>query len=266
MSASRGAGKSRPFAAYLGPIGTYSEQATLEYFGIRQAVCRVHRSTTCSARSSPAPAEFGVVPVENSTEGAVSRNARYLVDPRPCRSPARSHCRFTINLLSLGGDLAAVKVVCAHPQALAQCQRWLGTHLPNAERRAVASNAEGRRLAAVDPHVGAIAGDRAASHYGLQTASARIQDDAHNRTRFYVIGGIAPGAQRRGSNLADFVGEETSRALCNRCWRPFAQFRRVDERAFEIRGRLAMAPGPIISMSISKDIRTTPPSRRRSPN
>lgn len=79
------------------------------------------------------------------------------------------------NLLTQNGDLAGVTRVCAHAQALAQCQRWLATNAPHLERRAVSSNAEAARMAAEDPTVAAIAGDRAATHYGLQVAYAQIE-------------------------------------------------------------------------------------------
>ena len=93
------------------------------------------------------------------------------------------------NLMTRSGSLDGVTRVCAHAQALAQCQGWLSTHAPTLERQAVASNAEAARLAAADPTLAAIAGDRAATHYGLQLVAALIQDDPHNRTRFVVIGG-----------------------------------------------------------------------------
>lgn len=191
MSASRALEKPTN-VAFLGPVGTYTEQAALDYFGNSTtglpcaSIDEVFRSVEAGS------ADFGVVPVENSTEGAVSRTLDLLLNTR---LPITGEIALPIhhNLLSLSGDLAAVEVVCAHPQALAQCQRWLSTHLPNAERRAVASNAEGARMAAEDPRIGAIAGERAGVHYGLQTGGAQIQDDAHNRTRFYVLGGTPPG-------------------------------------------------------------------------
>jgi chorismate mutase/prephenate dehydratase len=92
------------------------------------------------------------------------------------------------NLLTQSGTLDGVKRVCAHAQALAQCQQWLAANAPQLERQAVASNAEAARLAAADPTVAAIAGDRAAAHYGLQIAFSLIQDDPHNRTRFVIVG------------------------------------------------------------------------------
>jgi len=91
------------------------------------------------------------------------------------------------NLLRLSPTLEGIDVVLAHAQALAQCQGWLGTHLPDAERRAVSSNAEGARLAAGNPAWAAIASERAGSEFGLHIGSHAIQDDAFNRTRFAVI-------------------------------------------------------------------------------
>jgi chorismate mutase/prephenate dehydratase len=190
MSASRALEK-QSVAAFLGPVGTYSEMAAIAYFGqaIQGLPCpsidEVFRSVEAGS------AEFGVVPVENSTEGAVSRTLDLLLNTS---APITGEIALPIhhNLLSLSKGFEEIRVVCAHPQALAQCQRWLATHLPAVERRAVSSNAEGARMAAADPSVAAIAGDRAAAHYGLQTMAALIQDDATNRTRFYVLGGTPP--------------------------------------------------------------------------
>ena len=174
-------------AAYLGPVGTYSEQAMHEYFGqsIEGLPCpsidEVFRSVEAGA------AEFGVVPVENSTEGAVSRTLDLLLQTQLVIGGELA-LPIHHNLLSLNGGLTGVTRVCAHAQALAQCQRWLTANAPHLERQAVASNAEAARRAAEDPTVAAIAGDRAATHYGLQVAYALIQDDPHNRTRFVMIG------------------------------------------------------------------------------
>jgi chorismate mutase/prephenate dehydratase len=186
MAASRALEKTLK-AAYLGPVGTYSEQAMHAYFG--QAVeglpCptidEVFRSVEAGS------ADFGVVPVENSTEGAVSRTLDLLLQTQLVIGGELA-LPIHHNLLTQSGDLNGVARVCAHPQALAQCQAWLAANAPHLERQAVSSNAEGARLAASDPSVAAIAGDRAAAHYGLQIARALIQDDPHNRTRFVMIG------------------------------------------------------------------------------
>jgi chorismate mutase/prephenate dehydratase len=192
MAASRALEKNLT-AAYLGPAGTYSEQAMHEYFGqsIEGLSCssidEVFRSVEAGG------AEFGVVPIENSTEGAVSRTLDLLLETQLLIGGELA-LPIHHNLLTLNGGLTGVTRVCAHAQALAQCQRWLATHAPHVERQAVSSNAEGARMAAGDPTIAAIAGDRAATQYGLQVAYALIQDDPHNRTRFVMIGKQPTGA------------------------------------------------------------------------
>jgi chorismate mutase/prephenate dehydratase len=172
--------------AYLGPAGTFSEQAALGYFGssILRVPCasidEVFRATSAGA------ADFGVVPVENSTEGVVARSLDLLLHT-PLSIIGETSLLVRHNLLRTRAGLDGIQAVLAHPQALAQCHAWLSQNLPQAERRPVASNAEGARLAALDPELAALAGDRAASEFGLHVAAPAIQDDAHNRTRFAVV-------------------------------------------------------------------------------
>ena len=172
--------------AYLGPAGTFSEQAALGYFGssILRVPCasidEVFRATSAGA------ADFGVVPVENSTEGVVARSLDLLLHT-PLSIIGETSLLVRHNLLRARAGLDGIQAVLAHPQALAQCHAWLSQNLPQAERRPVASNAEGARLAALDPELAALAGDRAASEFGLHVAAPAIQDDAHNRTRFAVV-------------------------------------------------------------------------------
>jgi len=111
------------------------------------------------------------------------------------------------NLLRKVDSLAGIAAVCAHPQALAQCHAWLSHHLPSAERRPVASNAEGARLASVDESVAGLASERAASEYGLFIVAPAIQDDAHNRTRFAVLAhpGSHPGPKASGHDCTSLV-------------------------------------------------------------
>lgn len=172
--------------AYLGPAGTFSELAALGYFGasIEHVPCvsidEVFRSTAAGA------ADFGVVPVENSTEGVVARSLDLFLTTPLCivgeTSLAVRH-----NLLRRVASMQGIEAVCAHPQALAQCHGWLAHHLPAVERRPVSSNAEGARLASLDDTVAAIASERAAGEFGLHVAATAIQDDAHNRTRFAIV-------------------------------------------------------------------------------
>jgi chorismate mutase/prephenate dehydratase len=172
--------------AYLGPAGTFSELAALGYFGssIARVPCasidEVFRATSAGA------ADFGVVPVENSTEGVVARSLDLFLHT-PLFIIGETSLFVRHNLLRRTQSSEGISAVLAHPQALAQCHQWLSTHLPHAERRPVASNAEGARLAALDPQLAAIASERAASEFGLHIVSPAIQDDAHNRTRFAIV-------------------------------------------------------------------------------
>ncbi|MBP6900873.1 MAG: prephenate dehydratase [Burkholderiaceae bacterium] len=172
--------------AYLGPAGTFSEEAALGFFGssIVRVPCasmdEVMRTTAAGA------ADFGVMPVENSTEGSVARTLDlFLTSPLFIIGETSLIVRH--NLLRRDNSLAGIKTVAAHPQALAQCHGWLSHHLPEAERRPVSSNAEGARLASLDASIAGIASARAASEFGLHIVAPAIQDDAHNRTRFAIV-------------------------------------------------------------------------------
>ncbi|MCM5678054.1 prephenate dehydratase [Schlegelella sp. S2-27] len=172
--------------AYLGPAGTFSELAALGFFGssIVKVPCasidEVFRTTSAGA------ADFGVVPVENSTEGVVARSLDlFLTTPLFIIGETSLFVRH--NLLRRENTLDDIEAVCAHPQALAQCHMWLSNHLPNVERRPVSSNAEGARLASENPKLAGIASERAASEYGLHVIAPAIQDDPHNRTRFAIV-------------------------------------------------------------------------------
>ena len=196
--------------AYLGPAGTFSEQAALQYFGssIAHVPCvsidEVFRATAAGT------AEFGVVPVENSTEGVISRSLDLLLGS-PLHIVGETSLLVRHNLLRLETSLKGIEAVFAHPQALAQCQGWLNTHLPGVERRAAASNAEGARLASGNPAWAAIAGDRAGSEFGLHTVSPAIQDDAFNRTRFAVV--CLPQTMSAGGHPAEVPCQGPARQI-----------------------------------------------------
>jgi len=134
----------------------------------------------------PAPPNFGVVPVENSTEGVVTRSLDLLLQS-PLHIVGEISLLVRHHLLRQSASLEGIEAVLAHPQALAQCQGWLSKHLPHVERRAVSSNAQGARLAATNPAWAGIASERAGSEFGLHLAAHAIQDDAFNRTRFAVV-------------------------------------------------------------------------------
>ena len=172
--------------AYLGPAGTFSEQAALQYFGSGMANVPCSSIDEVFRSAAAGSADFGVVPVENSTEGVVSRSLDLFL-ATPLHVVGETSLLVRHNLLRQSPSLDGIEVVHAHPQALAQCQGWLNTHLPNAERRTASSNAEGARLATTNPAWAGIAGDRAATQFGLHIAAPSIQDDAFNRTRFAVV-------------------------------------------------------------------------------
>jgi chorismate mutase/prephenate dehydratase len=173
--------------AFLGPVGTFSETAMQRQFGasVNGLPCstldEVFRATEAGG------ADFGIVPIENSSEGAVSRTLDLLL-ATPLRVLGEVSVPVHHNLLTRSGSMDGVARICAHSQALAQCTGWLNQHWPAVERQAVASNAEAARMASEDPALAAIAGERAAQRYGLHVVAAHIQDDPNNRTRFAVLG------------------------------------------------------------------------------
>ena len=172
--------------AVLGPIGTFCEQAAVEYFGSAAELIYCNNFDEVFHATAAGTAQFGVVGVENSTEGAVARSLDLFLRT-PLHVVGEVSLLVRHNLLRQSPKLDGVEVVLAHPQALGQCQNWLTQHLPNAERRAVSSNAEGARLAATNPAWAALASERAASQFGLHVVSHAIQDEAFHRTRFAIV-------------------------------------------------------------------------------
>lgn len=184
--------------AYLGPEGTFSQAAAYKHFG--HAVGDVPCGTIDEAFRAveTGRADYAVVPVENSTEGTVSRTLDLIVGS-PLKICGEVLLPIHQNLLRRispsppagegrgEGGLSGIARVYGHTQSLAQCQHWLNQNLPHAERVSVVSNAEGARLAAEDPSSVAIAGDIAAETYGLNIVVPRIEDEPNNTTRFLVL-------------------------------------------------------------------------------
>ena len=186
MSACR-ALERRVTVAYLGPTGTYSEQAALHHFGsaIEGMACASIDEVFRAAEAGTA--DFGVVPIENSTEGTINRTLDLLLQT-PLIISGELSIPVHHSLMTQSGSMTGVQSICAHSQALAQCQAWLNQHYPNIERQAVASNGEAARIAAEDSTIAAVASEMAGQKYNLQVVTAHIQDDPQNRTRFAVIG------------------------------------------------------------------------------
>lgn len=172
--------------AYLGPSGTFSEIATLRHFGhsIRKKPCISIDEVFQTVSNEEA--KYGIVPIENSSEGAISRTLDLLLETTLYIN-AELSIPIDHHLLSHSPAPHEINIIRAHPQALAQCQHWLNQHYPHIERQAVSSTAEAARLAANNPHSAAIASDIAAQEYGLSILHSHIQDNHNNRTRFFVL-------------------------------------------------------------------------------
>lgn len=176
-------------AAYLGPQGTFSEQAVVKHFGRSVDAVPMPSIDEVFRRTESGEAEFAVVPVENSTEGAVGRTLDLLVSS-PLKICAEVELRVQQNLMVKTGELSSVKRVYSHAQSLAQCNAWLNQHLPGAERVQVVSNADAARRAAEEPGCAAIAGLVASERFALNILARSIEDDPNNTTRFLVLGHI----------------------------------------------------------------------------
>jgi len=173
--------------AFLGPEGTFTQQAAFKHFG--HAVKTVPAATINEIFNAVETGlcQFGVVPVENSTEGVISHTLdRLLISP--LKICGEVEIRVHQNLMGLAECLADITVVYSHQQSLAQCRQWLDKHLPLAQRIAVSSNAEAARMASTDKQVAAIAGVAAAEVYQLPIIEKNIEDVANNTTRFIIIG------------------------------------------------------------------------------
>jgi len=172
--------------AVLGPAGTFCEEAAVQFFGGAADFLYCNTFEEVFHATAAGSSQYGVVGVENSTEGVVNRTLD-MFRTTPCHIVGEVSMLIRHHLLRSSNSLEGIEVVAAHPQGLAQCHAWLSKHLPHAERRPVESNAEGARLAALNPAWAGISSERAAQQFGLHIVSHAIQDDAYNRTRFAII-------------------------------------------------------------------------------
>ncbi len=174
--------------AYLGPEGTFTQAAAIKHFG-HAAICAPQASIDeVFLQVESGECNYGVVPVENSTEGMVSRTLDKFMDSS-VKISGEVEMRISHHLLVAPGTAAGdVQQICAHEQALAQCRGWLEKHWPQVELRAVSSNGEAARSASQQNGVAAVAGDLAAELYGLDKLASHIEDFSDNSTRFLVIG------------------------------------------------------------------------------
>src|SRR5580692_369535 len=210
--------------AFLGPEGTFTQTAVLNHFGHSVRGLPLSSIDEVFHEVEAASADFGVVPIENSTEGTVNHTLdRFLSSPLTICGEVE--LRIHHSVMGKMSSLGRIVRICSHPQALAQCRVWLDEHLPDVERVPVASNAEGARRARDEQGTAAIAGETAAEVYGLNLLSREIEDRPDNTTRFLVMGRKllrASGADR--TTLLLSVGDTQSPGALQRLLEPLARF------------------------------------------
>jgi chorismate mutase/prephenate dehydratase len=211
--------------AFLGPEGTFTQSAVLRHFGHSVRGLPLASIDEVFHEVEAGSADFGVVPIENSTEGTVNHTLdRFLASPLKICGEVElriHHC-----LMGMMGSLERILRICSHPQSLAQCRLWLDEHLPEVERIAVSSNAEGARRARDEKGSAAIAGDTAAEIYGLKVLVSDIEDRPDNTTRFFVLGRklFAPSGADRTTLLVSVSHTDAPGAL-HRLLEPLARHR-----------------------------------------
>lgn len=173
--------------AYLGPEGSYSHSSALKQFGTSAKPLAVTTIAEVFSTVEEGESDYGIVPVENSSEGVVKQTQNELIKThlKVCGEVdlAIHHC-----LLSTSTSLSSIERVMAHPQALGQCENWLKSHMPGVQVVPVESNALAAKMAKEDPALGAIASEQAAQLYGLKILKANIEDQKDNTTKFWVLG------------------------------------------------------------------------------
>lgn len=221
---------SAPRVAFLGPRGTFSHAAVERYFGALDSEADGGAGQALATIDDvflaveAGKADFGVVPVENSTEGAVNTTQDCLIDTSlsivgEVYLPIEHHL-----MLLDPSRLDSIRRIVSHRQSLGQCRLWLRTHYPDIELEDVSSNSEAARLASEDPLTAAIAGENAGRLYGLEIVHAGIQDRRDNTTRFLVMarGGVS---ERTGYDKTSIIVNTDNKAgALFRLLEPFDRF------------------------------------------
>ena len=203
--------ESRPRVAFLGPAGTFTEEAVVRQFGSSCGMMPCASIDEAFHEAVSTAADYAVVPVENSTEGTVTRTADLLLTT-PLKVIGEVSVPVHHNLMNRSGQLKDIQEVHAHPQALAQCRNWLAAHLPQARLVASSSNAQAAREAAGCESVAALAAERAAALYGLTIAARAVEDDPRNCTRFLVMGRHESARSERVLNKTSLIFSVPNRA------------------------------------------------------
>ncbi|MCW8853198.1 MAG: prephenate dehydratase [Gammaproteobacteria bacterium] len=188
--------------AFLGPAGTYNHVAAIKHFGSSIEQQPVNTIEDVFRIVESGQVQFGVVPIENSTEGVITHTLDLLINSSLLIS-GEVDLRIQHNLITSETRLQDIKKVFSHQQTLAQCRRWLDKNLPSVEQYAVRSNAEAVRLSKKEKATAAIAGKLAAEIYEVPVLKSEIEDEPDNTTRFIVIGknAVPPSGEDRTSLL-----------------------------------------------------------------
>jgi chorismate mutase/prephenate dehydratase len=210
--------------AYLGPEGTFSQQAVLKHFGHSVRALPVPTINEVFEEVQAGHADFGVVPIENSTEGTVNNTLDMFLNS-PLKICGEVELRIHQHLMGRMRGLEGVLRVCSHQQSLAQCRHWLQAHLPNVERIPVNSNAEAARRARDEVGTAAIAGETAAHVYELNILAQEIEDRPDNTTRFFVIGRklFGPSGGKDRTTLMLSAGDTKTPGALYRLLEPLAK-------------------------------------------
>lgn len=188
--------------AFLGPEGTFTQQAVFKHFGHSVHTTSLNAIDEVFREVEAGASQYGVVPIENSIEGVVNHTLDMFVIS-PLKISGEVELRIHHHLLCPQEPQQRIERVYSHQQSLAQCREWLDSNLPKAERVAVSSNAEAARRILSEPDAAAIAGDTAAMKYGLQIIKSNIEDHPNNTTRFLIIGrpNVSPSGNDKTSVL-----------------------------------------------------------------
>ena len=209
--------------AFFGAEGTYSHLAAREKFGSMASLLPTSSIQEVFDEVKQGRVSFGVVPIENSTEGVVAHTLDLLVDS-DLRICAEAFLEVHHSLLSRTGRREDLERIISHPQALAQCRRWLATHFPKVEVEEVASTAHAAMMAATDAKLGAISSNLAQEVYGLLMVAENIEDQSNNITRFLIIGG--DDSRPSGDDKTSLVFSVQDRpGILHRMLEPFAKSR-----------------------------------------
>jgi chorismate mutase / prephenate dehydratase len=177
--------------SYLGPEATFSHQAALRQFGHAAEFVQIPTIEGIFREVESRQSDFGVVPIENSTEGSVYRTLDLFMET-PLKIVAEIALEVSLYLMSTASSVQKIRKIYSHPHALAECSRWLANNLPDVPVEALSSTAVAAKKAAEDPHAAAIASKIAASIYRLHILKEKIEDHPNNHTRFWVIGHQSP--------------------------------------------------------------------------